>query len=186
MDGPHGRAPWTGPVDRVYCHHPMAQKSDSPKPKAKTKTVAENRRARHDYFIDDTLETGIVLEGSEVKSLREGKANIAESYATVEGGELWLINSYIPPFSQSKAAAFSHEERRRRKLLVSRRELARLHQGLGRDGMTIVPLRLYFNDRGRAKLEIGLAKGKKTVDKRETEAKRDWNRQKQRLLKEHG
>lgn len=154
--------------------------------KPRTKTVAENRRARHDYFIEETLETGIVLVGSEVKSLREGKANIAESYATVEEGELWLINSTIPPFSQAKSAAFGHEERRRRKLLVSKRQLARLDQGLGREGMTIVPLRLYFNDRGIAKLEIGLAKGKKMADKRETEKKRDWQREKARLLRHGG
>jgi len=148
--------------------------------------AAENRKARHNYFIEDSLEVGIMLEGSEVKSLREGKANIAESYASVEGGELWLINSYIPPFSQAKSAMFSHEERRRRKLLLHRRELARLAQAVGREGMTLVPLKLYFNDRGIAKLELGLAKGKKMADKRETEKKRDWNREKARLLKERG
>ena len=114
------------------------------------KLVAENRRARHDYFIEDDLEAGIVLEGSEVKSLRTGKANIAESYAAVEGGELWLINGYIPAYAQAKA--FGHDERRRRKLLVNRRELAKLWQGTAREGMTLVPLRLYFNDRGKAKL----------------------------------
>jgi len=156
------------------------------KPNPKIRIAAENRRARHDYFIEDKLETGILLEGSEVKSLREGKANIAESYATVEGGELWLINSYIPPFSQSKATAFGHEERRRRKLLVHKRELARLSQGIGREGMTLVPLSLYFNDRGIAKLEIGIAKGKKMADKRETEKKRDWAREKARLLRHGG
>jgi len=148
--------------------------------------AAENRKARHNYFIEDSLEVGIMLEGSEVKSLREGKANIAESYASVEGGELWLINSYIPPFSQAKSAMFSHEERRRRKLLLHRRELARLAQAVGREGMTLVPLKLYFNDRGIAKLELGLAKGKKMADKRETEKKRDWNREKARLMKERG
>ncbi len=157
------------------------------KPKKPTQRIAaENRKARHNYFIEDTLEAGIVLEGSEVKSLREGKANIAESYASVEGGELWLINSYIPPFSQSKSEAFSHNERRRRKLLVHMRELAKLHQAVGREGMTLVPLKLYFNDRGRAKLEIGLAKGKKMADKRETEKRRDWNREKSRIMKERG
>jgi SsrA-binding protein len=150
------------------------------------RVAAENRRARHDYFIEETLEAGIVLEGSEVKSLREGRANIAESYATVEEGELWLINAYIPPFSQAKNTTFGHDERRRRKLLVHRRELARLANAIGREGMTIVPLRLYFNERGIAKLEIGLAKGKKKVDKRETEKKRDWQREKARLLRQQG
>ncbi len=153
------------------------------KPKLDTKLAAENRKARHQYYIEDTLETGIVLQGSEVKSLREGQANIAESYASVEDGELWLINSYIPEFSQAKTAAFSHDARRRRKLLVHKRELARLDQGVGREGMTMVPLKLYFDDRGRAKLELGLAKGKKMADKRDTEKKRDWDREKARLLK---
>ena len=151
-----------------------------------TRTVAENRRARYDYFIEDTLEAGIVLQGSEVKSLREGKANIAESYASVEGGELWLINAYIPPFSQAKATAFGHDERRRRKLLVSRRELARLWQATGRQGMTIVPMKLYFNERGIAKILLGIAKGKKAPDKRATEARRDWQRDKARLLRDRG
>ena len=148
------------------------------------KIVAENRRARHDYFIEDDLEAGIVLEGSEVKSLRNGKANIAESYAAVEGGELWLINGNIPTYAQAKT--FGHEERRRRKLLVSRRELARLWQATAREGMTIVPLRLYFNERGKAKLQLGIAKGKKLADKRATEAKRDWQRQKARVMRERG
>ena len=148
--------------------------------------VAENRRARYDYFIEDTLEAGIMLEGSEVKSLREGKANITESYAAVEAGELWLINAYIPPFSHAQADAFSHDERRRRKLLVHKQELARLWQATGRQGMTLVPMKLYFNDRGRAKVEIGIAKGKKAPDKRATEAKRDWQRDKARLLRDRG
>jgi SsrA-binding protein len=148
------------------------------------KVVAENRRARHDYFIEDELEAGIVLEGSEVKSLRTGKANIAESYATVEGGELWLINGYIPAYGQARA--FGHEERRRRKLLVNKRELARLWQGIGREGMTLVPLRLYFNEKGRAKLQIGIARGKKMADKRETAKKRDWAREKARILRARG
>jgi SsrA-binding protein len=148
------------------------------------KIVAENRKARRNYFIEEDLEAGVVLEGSEVKSLRQGGANIAESYASVEGGELWLINSYVAPFNQAKT--FGHEERRRRKLLVNRRELAKLAQGVQRDGMTIVPLELYFNPRGIAKLKLGLAKGKKMADKRETEKQRDWQRQKARLLKERG
>lgn len=147
------------------------------------KLVAENRRARHEYFIEADLEAGIVLEGSEVKALRNGKANIAESYATVEGGELWLINGYIPAYAQARS--FGHDERRRRKLLVKRPELARLAQGVQRQGMTLVPLRLYFNDRGIAKLQLGIAKGKKMADKRETARKRDWQREKARLLKAH-
>jgi SsrA-binding protein len=118
-----------------------------------------------------------------VKSLRTGQSNIAESYATVDDGELWLVNAYIAPYQQ---AMFGHEERRRRKLLVNRKELARLWSDTQRKGMTLVPLVLYFNHRGTVKLKIGIAKGKKAPDKRETEAKRDWNRQKQRLLKEHG
>ena len=148
------------------------------------KVVAENRKARHNYAIEDDLECGIILEGSEVKSLRAGKSTIAESYATVENGELWLINSYIPAYAQAKS--FPHDERRRRKLLVSRRELSKLWQGIGREGMTLVPLVLYFNHRGIAKLKIGIAKGKKVADKRETEKKRDWQRQKARLLRDRG
>lgn len=155
----------------------MAPKSDP-----NSKLIAENRRARFDYFIEDDLEAGIVLLGSEVKSLRTGQSNIAESYASVENGELWLINSYIAAYKQ--AGIFGHEERRRRKLLVSARELARLWQAVGREGMTLVPLAMYFNDRGRVKLKLGIAKGKKQADKRATEAKRDWGRQKQRLLKQ--
>lgn len=150
------------------------------------RVAAENRRARYDYFIEDTLEVGIVLEGSEVKSLREGKANIAESYASVEDAELWLINSYIPPFSHSNSEAFGHEERRKRKLLVHKRELARLWHATGRQGMTLVPMKLYFNEAGRAKLLLGLAKGKKAPDKRQVEAKRDWQRDKARLMRERG
>jgi SsrA-binding protein len=154
--------------------------------KAATRPVAENRRARFDYFIEDRVETGIVLEGSEVKALREGKANITESYAAVENGELWLINAYIPPFSHAQADVFSHDERRRRKLLVRKGELARLYQATGRQGMTLVPMQIYFNERGLAKVEIGVAKGKKAPDKRATEAKRDWQRDKARLLRDKG
>ena len=148
------------------------------------KVIAENRRARFDYAIEDDIECGILLEGSEVKALRAGGANIAESYAAVENGELWLVNSYVAPYDQART--FPHEERRRRKLLVSRKELARLWNDTQRKGMTLVPLVMYFNHKGVAKLKIGIAKGKKNVDKRETEAKRDWNRQKERLLKERG
>ncbi|RNF34927.1 SsrA-binding protein SmpB [Paracoccus methylarcula] len=148
------------------------------------KVIAENRRARFDYFIESDLEVGIMLTGSEVKSLRTGQSNIAESYASIENGELWLINGHIAALSN--AGVFGHEERRKRKLLVSKRELARLWQAVGREGMTLVPLVMYFNHRGLVKLKIGVAKGKKIADKRETSAKRDWNRQKQRLLKQGG
>lgn len=160
----------------------MAKKKQTPEEK-NYKVIAENRRARYDYAIEDDIETGIVLTGSEVKSLRTGQSNIAESYAAVENGELWLVNAYIAPYEQ---AMFPHEERRRRKLLVSRREIARLWQAQGREGMTLVPLVMYFNHKGRVKLKIGIAKGKKVHDKRATEAKRDWNRQKQRLLRHDG
>ncbi|WP_333827076.1 SsrA-binding protein SmpB [Pararhodobacter sp.] len=157
----------------------MAEKSDP-----NYKIIAENRRARFDYFIESDLECGIILMGSEVKSLRTGQANIAESYASVENGELWLINGYIAPFQQAKT--WGHEERRKRKLLVGKRELSRLWAATAKDGMTLVPLVMYFNHRGLVKLKIGVAKGKKLADKRATEAKRDWDRQKHRLLKEHG
>ncbi len=143
--------------------------------------VAENRRARRDYSVEDTLEAGLVLVGSEVKSLREGKANIAESYATVENGELWLINADIPMYGP--ANRFNHEPRRKRKLLVSKRELARLGQAVERKGRTIVPLKLYFNARGIAKLLIGIATGRRAPDKRDVEKTRDWERQKARLLR---
>ena len=148
------------------------------------KVVAENRKARFNYEIIDTYEAGIVLMGTEVKSLREGKANIAESYASDEKGEIWLINSYLPEYLQ--ANRFNHEPRRRRKLLLSGREIHRLRSAINREGMTLIPLKIYFNDRGRAKMELALAKGKKLHDKRESEKERDWNRQKSRLLKAHG
>ncbi|MBY2939064.1 SsrA-binding protein SmpB [Rhizobium leguminosarum] len=148
------------------------------------KIVAENRKARFNYEIIDTYEAGIVLMGTEVKSLREGKANIAESYASDEGGEIWLINSHLPEYLQ--ANRFNHEPRRRRKLLLSGREIHRLRSAINREGMTLIPLKIYFNDRGRAKMELALAKGKKLHDKRESEKERDWNRQKSRLLKAHG
>ena len=148
------------------------------------KTVAENRKARYNYAIEDTFEAGLVLGGTEVKSLRNGKANIAESYASYEDGELWLINSHIPEYLQ--ANRFNHEPRRRRKLLMSKREISRLSQAVAREGMTLIPLKLYFNERGRAKLQLGLGKGKKVHDKRETEKKRDWNREKSRLMRDRG
>ncbi|MEO0485333.1 MAG: SsrA-binding protein SmpB [Pseudomonadota bacterium] len=157
----------------------MAKTDDN----ANYKVIAENRRARYDYAIEQDLEVGIILEGSEVKSLRQGGSNIAESYAEVDGAELWLVNSYIAPYEQAKM--FRHEQRRRRKLLASRKELSDLWNATQRKGMTLVPMVMYFNHRGLVKLKIGVAKGKKNVDKRATEAKRDWQRQKARLLREH-
>ena len=158
----------------------MAQKQKDPN----SKLVAENRKARYNYAVEDTIEAGLALSGTEVKSLRTGQANIAESYASVENGEFWLINSYIPVYEQARH--FNHEERRHRKLLLKKREMARLAQAVAREGMTMVPLKLYFNHKGRAKLLFGLAKGKKLHDKRETERQRDWNRDKRRLLKDLG
>ncbi len=152
-----------------------------PKKPDNNKRIAENRRARYDYAVEDTLECGMMLEGSEVKSLREGSANIAESYVAVENGELWLINGYIGAYKQAKT--FGHEEKRRRKLLASRREIAKLFQATGRQGMTLVPLKMYFNDRGRVKILVGVAKGKQKADKRETEKQRDWAKQKSRLMR---
>lgn len=158
----------------------MAKKKSDPN----NKLIAENRRARYNYAIQDTLECGIMLEGSEVKSMRVGQTNIAESYAEVADGELWLVNSYVAPYEQAKT--FNHLERRRRKLLASKREISKLWQAVGQKGMTLVPLKMYFNDKGRVKLLIGLAKGKNVADKRQTEKKRDWDRQKSRLMRDHG
>ncbi|MCU0882806.1 MAG: SsrA-binding protein SmpB [Hyphomonadaceae bacterium] len=146
--------------------------------------VAENRRARFDFAIEDTFEAGMVLTGTEVKALREGRANITESYASPEKGELWLINGYIPEYGP--ANRFNHAPRRPRKLLIRRREMNKLVGAVERQGRTIVPLRLYFNDRGLAKLEVALATGKKTHDKRETSKQRDWQRDKARLMREKG
>ena len=146
--------------------------------------MAQNRRARFDYFIEDTMEAGLVLTGSEVKSLRAGKASIAEAYATEEGGELWLINSHIPEYSGAKH--FGHAPRRHRKLLMHKREVERLSGQIKREGVTLVPLEVYFNERGVAKLALGLARGKKKVDKRETIKQRDWQRDKARLMREKG
>jgi SsrA-binding protein len=158
----------------------MTQKKNDPN----NRTVAENRKARFAYEVIDTVEAGLVLTGTEVKSLRQGQANIQESYASVEGGEIWLINSYLPEYLQGNR--FNHEPRRRRKLLLSKREMARLAQAVEREGMTMVPLKIYFNDRGRAKLLLAIARGKKLHDKRQTEKQRDWAREKGRLLKTGG
>ena len=152
------------------------------KRKTTANSVAENRKARHNYFIEDTVEAGLVLTGTEVKSLRQGKANIAESYAAEHAGEFWIYNVYIPEYLQ--ANRFNHEPRRPRKLLLHKREIGKLAGAVQKDGKTIVPLKLYFNERGMVKLELALAKGKKLHDKRETQAKRDWGRQKQRLMKD--
>lgn len=150
------------------------------------KTVAENRKARHEYFITDSWEAGIMLTGTEVKSLRKGQSNIAESYASIEpDGGLWLINSYIPEYQQA-GRFFQHEPRRKRKLLLHKTELVKLSHAVERKGMTIVPLEVYFNEKGRAKLKLGLAEGKKLHDKRETEKKRDWDREKARLMRDKG
>lgn len=158
----------------------MTQKKSDPN----NRTVAENRKARFAYEVIDTVEAGLVLTGTEVKSLRQGQANIQESYASVEGGEVWLINSYLPEYLQGNR--FNHEPRRRRKLLLSKREMARLAQAVEREGMTMVPLKIYFNDRGRAKLLLATARGKKLHDKRQSEKQRDWAREKGRLLKDRG
>ena len=155
------------------------------KPERRFKVVAENRKARFNYEIGDSFEAGIALTGSEVKSLRSGKATIAESYADAKGGDIWLINANIPEYLQ--AGPFNnHAPKRPRRLLLHRREIDRLTGAVDREGMTIVPLKLYFNDKGRAKIEIALAKGKKLHDKRETLKKRSWEREKSRLLRVKG
>jgi len=155
-----------------------------PSPFDKKKVVAENRRARFDYFVDERLEAGIQLVGTEVKSLRVGEGSIAESYATVEGEEVWLINSSIPEYSHGNRQ--NHQPRRPRKLLLKSREIAKLQGAVTREGLTLVPLSIYFNSTGRAKVELAIARGKKAHDKRETIKERDWKREQQRLLRRHG
>ncbi|PZR46128.1 MAG: SsrA-binding protein [Stutzerimonas stutzeri] len=157
-----------------------------PKPATfeKVKTVAENRRARHDYFLEDFFEAGIALTGTEVKSLRFGEGSIAESYAEVKDGQAWLINANIPEFSHGNR--FNHEPKRPRKLLLHEREINKMIVAVGREGMTLIPLSVYFNPRGRAKVELALAKGKKLHDKRETSKQRDWKREQARLLRDRG
>lgn len=149
----------------------------------KKKTVAENRRARFDYHIDDVFEAGIALTGTEVKSLRFGEGSIAESYAEIKGNEVWLINSNVPEFSHGNR--YNHEPKRARKLLLHEREIARLHGAVERKGMTLVPLSVYFNSRGRAKVELALARGKNTADKRQTIKERDWKREQARIMRDH-
>lgn len=151
---------------------------------SKVKTVAENRKARYEFAIEDVFEAGIALTGTEVKSLRFGEGTIAESYAEVNGEEVWLINANIPEFSHGNR--FNHEPRRPRKLLLHSREIAKLHGAVARQGMTLVPLSIYFNERGRAKVELALAKGKKLHDKRATERDRDWKRDQARILRDRG
>ena len=146
--------------------------------------AAVNRRARFNYELGEKYEAGIALTGTEVKSLREGRSSIADAFAGERGGELWLYNSYIPEYLQ--ANRFQHETRRPRKLLLHKREIGKLFGAVDRDGMTIVPLKIYFNDRGRAKVELAVARGKKLHDKRETEKKRSWDRERGRLLREKG
>lgn len=151
---------------------------------ANRKIIADNRKARFNYEILDTIEAGIELKGTEVKSLRVGKSNIAEAYAGESDGQLYLFNAHIPEYLQGNRN--NHEPRRPRRLLLHRREIGRLFGSVQKDGMTLVPLKLYFNDKGRAKLEIAIARGKKLHDKRQTEKQRDWNREKARLMKDHG
>ena len=150
----------------------------------KKKIVAENRRARHEYFLEQFFEAGIALTGTEVKSLRFGEGSIAESYAEVKDGQVQLINANIPEFSHGNR--FNHEPKRPRRLLLHEREIAKMHTGVSREGMTLIPLSVYFNSRGRAKVELALAKGKKLHDKRETMKERDWKRDAQRLLRDRG
>lgn len=154
------------------------------KPASQNRALAENRRARFDYAIEDTFEAGIMLLGTEVKALREGRANIAESYASVEGDELWLINANIPIYEP--ASQFNHEPKRHRKLLLKRKEISRLQSETQRKGRTIVPLKLYINDRGLVKILIGIGTGKRAIDKRETQKNRDWQKQKARLMRLKG
>ena len=157
----------------------MAAKADP-----KIKLIADNRKARFNYAIDETFEAGIALTGSEVKSMRSGKTSIAESYAASRDGELWLLNSNIAEYKQ--AGRFNHAPKRPRKLLLHRRQINKLIGAVEREGMTVVPLKIYFNEKGRAKVEIALAKGKKLHDKRQTEKKRDWARERGRLLRQKG
>ena len=154
------------------------------KPEGNARVVAHNRKARFNYEIGETLEAGIALTGTEVKSLRQGKATIAESYADSRGGEIWLVNSNIPEYLQG--GRFNHAPKRLRKLLLHRRQISKLIGAVEREGMTLVPLKLFFNDKGRAKVELALARGKKLHDKRETEKKRSWERERGRLLRAKG
>jgi len=159
----------------------MTKKSDQ---KKGPRVVADNRRARYHYFIDEIIEAGIILAGTEVKSLREGKASLTDAYAAEKDGAIYLLNAYVPEYG--KGNRFNHETKRPRKLLLKRREIGKLLGAVQRKGITLVPLKIYFNDRGFAKVEIAMARGKKLHDKRETEKKRTWNREKARLMREKG
>ncbi|MGX0585582.1 SsrA-binding protein [Sphingomonas sanguinis] len=174
--------------DRLFTRAPSAYIGPSMRPKPQTfdkkKIVAENRRARFDYAIETTYEAGIALTGTEVKSLRFGEGSIAESYAEVRGEEVWLVNSNVPEFSHGNR--FNHEAKRPRKLLLHEREINKLHGAVAREGMTLVPLMIYFNSRGRAKVELALAKGKKAHDKRDSIKERDWKREQGRILRDRG
>jgi SsrA-binding protein len=158
---------------------PMAEKKERV-----FKVIADNRRARFNYEIGEVFEAGIALTGTEVKSLRQGRATIAESYADARGGEIWLVNANIPEYLQ--ASRFNHAPKRARKLLLHKRQISKLASAVEREGMTLVPLKMYFNEKGRAKIEIALGRGKKLHDKRETERKRSWNRERGRLLRAKG
>ena len=164
----------------------MSSKSGGAKKKEADgrKIIADNRKARYNYSIVDTYEAGIELKGSEVKSLRGGQASLNEAYAQAKGNEITLLNAYVPVYAQ--ANQFNHETRRPRKLLLHRREIDKLSQAVLRQGMTLVPLKMYFNARGRVKVELGLAQGKRLADKRETEKKKDWDREKSRLMRDKG
>lgn len=153
----------------------MATKNDA------HRSVAQNRKAYHDYFIEDKYEAGLVLQGTEVKSLREGRANLNDAYAGEMSGELYLFNAYIPEYHGGNR--YNHETRRPRKMLMHRKEIGKLLGNVRRDGYTLIPLSLYFNDRGRAKVQVGLARGKKNYDKRATIKDRDWKRQQERLMR---
>ena len=174
--------PFSSKVEAPTCQRLMAR----PKPETfdKQKTVAENRRARFDYAVEDKFEAGLALQGTEVKALRAGEASIAESYAEVRDGEAWLINANIPEFSHGNR--FNHEPRRPRKLLLHEREIERLVGAVERKGMTLIPLSIYFNKSGRAKVELGLAKGRQAQDKRAYLKERDWKRDKARIMRDQG
>jgi SsrA-binding protein len=162
----------------------MSSKPEDKGEAGKNKLIAENRRARFDYYLEQTYEAGLSLTGTEVKALREGRANIAESYASAEGRDLVLINAYIPEYGP--ANQFNHDPRRPRRLLLHRKEIDKMLGAVQRDGRTLIPTKLYFNDKGRVKLELALGKGKKAHDKREVEAARDWKREQGRLMRDRG
>ncbi|UGV27087.1 SsrA-binding protein SmpB [Rhodopseudomonas boonkerdii] len=157
----------------------MSEKNERP-----IKLIAENRKARFNYAVEDTVEAGIALTGTEVKSIRNGKSTIAESYADPKDGEIWLVNANIPEYLQ--ANRFNHEPKRPRKLLLHRKQINKLMGAVERQGMTLIPLKMYFNERGRVKLQLALAKGKQLHDKRASEKERDWSREKGRLLRARG